>query len=109
MLMGNEKLQEYIKYLKTHPEAYIEMVAGCKLHWYQKVLLRTMFKLYEKKNKGKINWQIGGTTFATFPTKGVVFELENGSTITTIPSNETVRGNKSKIVYSVYYDENERR
>lgn len=101
--MTKKEIQEYIIYLKTHPEAYVEMVSGCKLHWYQKLFLRAIFKFEEKKNKGKINWQVGGRCFMTYPLKKIV--LKNGSELTTVPSNETVRGNRSKYIYPVYYDE----
>jgi hypothetical protein len=103
--MNKEQLPDYIKYLREYPEAYVELVSGCKLHWYQKVLLRAMFKFNEKKNKGKINWQIGGKNFVTYPLKKIVFK--NGSEITIIPAEGTVRSNRSKYVYPTYYDENE--
>lgn len=104
-MMDKEQLQDYIQYLKAHPEEYVEMVSGRKLHWYQKVLLRAMFKFNEKKNKGKINWQIGGRNFVNYPLKKFVFK--NGSEVTIIPAEGTVRSNRSKYVYPAYFDKNE--
>lgn len=81
--MTKKEIQEYIKYLRSRPEEYVELVSGCKLHWYQKVLLRMMFKMEDKKNKNTM-----------------IFK--NGSIVMSIPTNKVVR---SKIKYPVYYDE----
>ena len=86
--MNKEKFQELIKYLKEHPEKYVEMVIGRKIPLWQKIFIRMIDKIETRKNKGKIVYQIGGNTFVSIPTKGVV-----------------VRGNRSKYIYPVYYDE----
>ena len=39
-----EKLYEQIKYSSEHPIEFIERYLGFELKWYQKVLLKTIFK-----------------------------------------------------------------
>lgn len=86
--MDKEKIQNYIEYLKAHPEKYVEMVTGHKTPFWQKIFIRMIDKIETRKNKGKIVYQIGGNTFVSIPTKRVV-----------------VRGNRSKCIYPVYFDE----
>lgn len=78
--MDKEQLQDYIKYLRSHPEAYIEMVTGRKLPLWKKIFVRMMDKIENRKYKGKIVFKCGSMIVAV-PTKGVV------------------RGNKSKYIY----------
>jgi hypothetical protein len=81
--------------MKSNIDKYIEFLTdmhGLKLHWYQKQFLKMMCKL--PKYKGEVE---------SFKQKTIHFK--NGSRITAISTNETVRGNRSKYIYPVYFDE----
>lgn len=43
--------EEFIKYLKEHPDFYIELVAGFKLKWYQRLLIKYWYNKKERRNK----------------------------------------------------------
>ena len=84
-----------VKNKKSDVDKYIEFLTNMyelKLHWYQKQLLKMMCKL--PKYKGEVE------SFS----KGII-NFKNGSRIVMVPANETVRGNRNKYIYPVYYDE----
>lgn len=78
--MENNKsdVDKYIKFLTD--------VYGLKLYWYQKQFLKAICKL--PKYKGEVE---------SF-NKGII-NFENGSRITIIPTDDVVRGNRSKYIY----------
>jgi hypothetical protein len=74
-----EELEEYIQYLKTHPDKIAEMWIGYKLHWWQKLYLRSLSKIENIKYKNCIRFK-------------------NDSVIYCIPTRNTIRGIKSELI-----------
>jgi hypothetical protein len=76
-----KKISDVDKYLE-----FITNLSGLKLHWYQKQFLKAMCQL--PRYKGEVE-----------SLSKRVINFKNESRIVMIPTNETVRGNRSKIIY----------
>lgn len=46
--MTYQEKKDFIKYLRTHPEYYVEMVTGVKLPLYQRILIKFLSKIKRK-------------------------------------------------------------
>jgi hypothetical protein len=77
--MNKQKFTEYISYLRTHPEAYVEMMTGQKISLWQKLIIRTLDKIERVKYKNCII-------------------LKNGSVIYCTSSKNVKRSNRSKLI-----------
>lgn len=69
--MDKQKLSEYISYLRTHPEVYVEMVTGQKLSLWQKLIIKLLNKIGKVKYKNCIRFKNGNVIYCT-STKNVI-------------------------------------
>lgn len=63
--MNEVKLKDYISYLKSNPDAYVEMVTGRKLPLWQRLIVKVMSKMDIKKDRGYIEFKNGSIIYCS--------------------------------------------
>lgn len=68
--MNKEKIADYISYLKSNPESYVEIVTGKRLPIWQRLIIEVIDKM-TKKNINHIKFKNGSIVYCSSKKNGI--------------------------------------